>query len=160
MTGPTTDAYGLGGHMGGAPGTVPLDGLRSFLAALFEAAGYRSPDAELVADSLSDADARGIASHGTIRTRVYIDRARHGLVDVAAVPAVSGSGPCATVDARNAPGHVAALAGMRTAVERARRHGIGAAGVHSSNHCGTLATSCARSPAPGWCASPRRTDPR
>lgn len=117
---------------------VEVADLRSFLSALFTAASYRPDDAELVADSLTDADARGITSHGCIRTRVYVERVRSRLVDPQAVPDVSGAGAAVSVSGNNAPGHVAALAGVQAVTNRALDTGVSVAGVSGSNHCGTL----------------------
>lgn len=119
---------------------VRLDDLRTFCRRLLEVAGLPGPAADLVADSLVDADARGIGSHGVLRTRIYAERLRAGLLDPAAAPVVVSehAGGC-LVDARNAIGHVGARAGVDLAIERATQGAAAVVGVRNSNHCGTLA---------------------
>jgi LDH2 family malate/lactate/ureidoglycolate dehydrogenase len=114
--------------------------LREHCSAVFRAAGLDSTTAELVADSLVDADARGIGSHGVTRTRIYAERLRGGMIDAAARPTVVSEKPGAVhVDASNAIGHLGAQAGTDAAIERAARGAVCVAGVANSNHCGTLA---------------------
>ena len=116
-----------------------LEAARIAVARILAAGGYPGGAAELVADSLVDAEARGIASHGISRTRIYVDRVRAGLVDAAAEPSVDNrSRACRTVDARNAPGQVAAQLAVTQVVDAADRWGIAMVGVVNSNHCGAL----------------------
>jgi LDH2 family malate/lactate/ureidoglycolate dehydrogenase len=116
-----------------------LEAARTAVARILAAGGYPQAAAELVADSLVDAEGRGIASHGVTRTRVYVERVRAGLVDASAEPSVAGgSRACLTVDARNSPGQVAAQAAVTHVVTAASRSGIGMVGVMNSNHCGAL----------------------
>jgi LDH2 family malate/lactate/ureidoglycolate dehydrogenase len=116
-----------------------LEAARTAVARILAAGGYPGEAADLVADSLVDAEARGIASHGITRTRVYVDRVRAGLVDASAEPvAGNGSRACRTVDARNSPGQVAAQVAVAQVVAAADRWGIGMVGVVNSNHCGAL----------------------
>jgi LDH2 family malate/lactate/ureidoglycolate dehydrogenase len=106
---------------------------------LLAAAGLDDDAAGLVADSLVDAEMRGIGSHGVTRVRIYVSRLRAGLVDAVARPAVvaesAGSG---TVDARNAMGHLGARAGVDLAADGAEASGAYVVGVVNSNHCGAL----------------------
>jgi LDH2 family malate/lactate/ureidoglycolate dehydrogenase len=116
-----------------------LDEARAAVARLLVAGRYPGEAAQLVADSLVDAEARGIASHGITRTRVYVDRVRAGLVDPSAEPSVDNlSRACRLVDARNSPGQVAAQIAVAQVVAAAERWGIAMVGVVNSNHCGAL----------------------
>jgi LDH2 family malate/lactate/ureidoglycolate dehydrogenase len=113
--------------------------LRQHCSALLTAAGLDDEAADLVADSLVDAQMRGIASHGVTRLRIYTSRLRAGLVDAAARPAVVAQFPGGgTVDAGNAMGHLGARAGVDLAVDGAETSGAYVAGVLNSNHCGAL----------------------
>jgi len=110
-----------------------VDELRDFCRRILAGVGYPEQVAALVADSLVDAEARGISSHGVVRTL-------QGMLDAHAEPeVVSETAAMARVDARNAIGHVGALAGLEAAMSRAENVGVGVAGVFNSNHCGTLA---------------------
>jgi LDH2 family malate/lactate/ureidoglycolate dehydrogenase len=113
--------------------------LQQHCSALLAAAGLDGEAAGLVADSLVDAEMRGIASHGVTRARIYAGRLRAGLVDPAARPVVVAQFPGGgTVDARNAMGHLGACAGVDLAVDGAETNGAHVVGVINSNHCGAL----------------------
>lgn len=119
---------------------VPLGSLRSACGLLLESAGLDAEAAALVADSLVDAEARGIRSHGVSRLPIYASRVRRDMIDARAIPTVVRDRPSGVlVDAHNAIGHVAARAGVDLAVQRARTYGSCVVGVRNSNHCGTLA---------------------
>lgn len=120
------------------PSRVPAAHLLAFACDALRACGLAPDTAALVADTLVDADARGIGSHGIVRLPIYVKRLRSGLVDAAAVPTVSMNGAVATVDGRNCIGALAARTGMEAAVGLASHLGVGMALVNHSNHCGAL----------------------
>ena len=117
---------------------VPAAELSSFADDALRACGLGSEPAALVADTLVDADIRGIQSHGIVRLPIYAKRLRSGLVDAAAEPSVAVEGAVARVDGRNAVGALAAREGMDAAVALSARMGVGIAFVNHSNHCGAL----------------------
>jgi LDH2 family malate/lactate/ureidoglycolate dehydrogenase len=122
------------------PCRVALDDLRQHCAAVLEGAGLAPAAAHLVADSLVDAEARGVASHGVNRTRIYSERLRAGMLDPGAEPqVVKETAGGVLVDAQNAIGHVGARAGLDRAVAAAEAGAVSAVGVRNSNHCGMLA---------------------
>lgn len=117
-----------------------LDALRDQCSDVLVRAGLAVESANLVADSLVDAEARGIASHGVARTRIYAERLRAGLLDASASPTViKESVGGVFIDAHNAIGHVGALAGIEAAIDRATNGAAVVVGVSNSNHCGALA---------------------
>jgi LDH2 family malate/lactate/ureidoglycolate dehydrogenase len=141
-----SDVTGAGRGEGEAIARSPMnvlvrtDELLAHCTAILRAAGLGASTANLVADSLVDAEARGIGSHGVTRTRIYCERIRGGMLDPDARPVVVAEGPGSVhLDARNAIGHVGAQAGLDAAVERALIGAVCVAGVAGSNHCGTLA---------------------
>jgi ureidoglycolate dehydrogenase (NAD+) len=103
-------------------------------------AGASAADAAVCAESLVAADLRGVHSHGTLRTGIYIDRLRAGSIDPGArlVP-VHDLGAVVVADAQHGLGVAMAVRAMDLAVERARAHGVGVVGVRNGNHCGMLA---------------------
>jgi LDH2 family malate/lactate/ureidoglycolate dehydrogenase len=114
------------------------DHLRNFGARVLETLGVPSADAALVADSLVQADLWGHGSHGMLRLPWYAARLRTGAMTAAADPAVlADTGPLVLLDGRDGVGQVLIERARVLAVERARRHGIGAVGVRNSNHFGT-----------------------
>lgn len=120
--------------------TVLMKNLFDHCIDVLQRAGLRRSPSELVADSLVDAEARGIRSHGVVRLRIYTDRIRAGLIDVNAEPTVIKETDCSVhIDARNAIGHAGAVKGIDCAIAKAVHGAVGVAGVRNSNHCGTLA---------------------
>jgi ureidoglycolate dehydrogenase (NAD+) len=125
--------------MGAGEVVLSPGALREHCTWLLAAAGLDRDAAGLVADSLVDAEMRGIGSHGVTRVRIYASRLREGLVDARARPTVVARFPGGgTVDARNAMGHLGARAGVDLAADGAEGGGACVVGVLNSNHCGAL----------------------
>lgn len=153
-------AYTRGQTATGPPQRVSLEEVRAHCAAVLQSAGLIAPASELVADSLVDAEARGIPSHGVTRTRIYSERLKAGMLDGAAQPTIVREDTASVhLDARNAIGHVGANAGMELAIERAKGGAVGAVGVSNSNHCGTLAYFTRRAARAGVVAIAMSTAP-
>lgn len=118
----------------------PFEVLKDFAGRVLKAAGVDPQESEIVADNLITANLRGIDSHGIVRLPQYVERLEAGLIaprtridDVRDAPAAC------VLDANNGWGAVAGLAGMRRAIEKARRSGVGVAVVRNSNHFGIAA---------------------
>lgn len=95
------------------------------------------PRADDVADVLLEASLLGVHTHGLRLMKSYVDELDRGVALAAAVPTeVRDTGPVVLLDAGDALGVVAGLHGAETAVERARRFGVGVVGVRRSNHFG------------------------
>jgi LDH2 family malate/lactate/ureidoglycolate dehydrogenase len=124
--------------------------LRAFSAAVLTASGVPDDDAALVADSLVQADLWGHQSHGVLRLPWYVARLRSGAMNARTDPAVlSDTGPLVLLDGRDGIGQVLTEHARRTAVERARAHGVGVVGVRNSNHFGTAMYFTRRAAADG-----------
>jgi len=115
---------------------IAADRLRQWVTDLLVAWSYSADDAAYIADTLVDANLRGVDSHGVIRLGAYRARLDAGLVDPAATPLVTRAGATARVDANGAAGQIAARAATETARDAAREHGIAAVAVHRSAHFG------------------------
>jgi LDH2 family malate/lactate/ureidoglycolate dehydrogenase len=112
--------------------------LRDFGGRVLEALGVPTDDADLVADSLVQADLWGHGSHGMLRLPWYAARLRSGAMAAVTDPALLvDTGPLLLLDGRDGVGQVLTERARVLAVERARAHGIGAVGVRNSNHFGT-----------------------
>ncbi len=118
----------------------PAHRLKSVGVLLLEAAGVQDTHAELVADSLVEANLRGVDSHGIQHLGIYVERIRQGLVELhPTFPILSQSSGTALIDGQNALGQVAALRAMELAVSKALETGLALVGVRNTNHCGMLA---------------------
>lgn len=119
---------------------VRADELLAFATEVFGRCGMAAADARLLADSLVEADLRGVHSHGVLRVPEYVRKLTTGGVDPKGRPAVvQDAGACLVVDGGNSMGQIGAHFAMERVVERAQTTGIAAAAVRGSNHCGAMA---------------------
>jgi LDH2 family malate/lactate/ureidoglycolate dehydrogenase len=124
--------------------------LRTFGTEVLASLGVPEDDGALVADSLVQADLWGHQSHGFLRLPWYAARLRSGAMRAVPEPAVlSDTGPLLLLDGRDGIGQVLTEQARRTAVERARTHGVGVVGVRNSNHFGTAMYFTRRAAADG-----------
>jgi LDH2 family malate/lactate/ureidoglycolate dehydrogenase len=125
-----------------APGEAPVDAgkLLSLIVDIFERAGMPDDEAALVADALVLADLRGMHSHGVLRTTIYVDKIRGGGFRPGRKGrVVRETGGTVLLDGEDGIGQVLTIAAMDRAIDKARKNGIGAAGVFNSNHHGEAA---------------------
>jgi LDH2 family malate/lactate/ureidoglycolate dehydrogenase len=126
------------------PGTeqdrrVDAESLGTLVGAIFATCGMRADDARLLADSLVESDLRGIHSHGVLRVPDYVGKLTTGGVDPLGTPrVVGGRGAVVVVDGGNSMGQIGGTFAMERAIERAHEHGLGAAALRGSNHCGAM----------------------
>jgi LDH2 family malate/lactate/ureidoglycolate dehydrogenase/quinol monooxygenase YgiN len=107
---------------------------------LFERAGVREDEAQIVAHALVQADLRGMQSHGVLRIPIYVEKIRAGGFRAGHKgTVVSESVGTALLDAEDGLGQVVSLRAMDLAIEKAHATGIGAVGVLNSNHFGEAA---------------------
>lgn len=117
---------------------VKPEALVDYGSAVLRALGVPAGDAELVLDSLVQADLWGHQSHGVLRLPWYAARLRSGSMTARTEPDVLiDGGALLLLDGRAGVGQVLAETARREAVTRARENGIGVVGVRNSNHFGT-----------------------
>ncbi|MBI5877425.1 MAG: Ldh family oxidoreductase [Chloroflexi bacterium] len=115
--------------------TIQADALRDFVAQLFARAGIPEADAALVADSLIEADLRGVHSHGVMLIPGYIANIRAGRVNKQPKPSIVRETPSGVLmDGDNGMGQVIARQAMAKAIEKAKQSGVGVASVFHSTH--------------------------
>ena len=113
--------------------------LTELVTGIFCGAGASREHAAVVADNLVLADLRGVASHGVSRVMVYCDRLDSKLINVNPSFSFTQNGSAIVMDADNAMGAVAGIAGMDRAIEVAGQYGVAACAVGNSNHFGIAA---------------------
>src|ERR671918_2107030 len=95
---------------------INVDRLTALASAILGAAGVPKRDASIVAESLVDADLRGIHSHGVSRLRIYVERLRRGGNRPEGKPAfVSDAPSLAILDAHDLLAQVASASAVRVA---------------------------------------------
>lgn len=120
--------------------TVPAPELRALVSRVLASADVPEADAAVVAESLVEADLRGVHSHGVIRLPGYVASLSSGKVKARpSVAIVHQEGGQALMDGDNGMGQVAAAAATRRAIDLCREHGVGTVALRRSNHCGAMA---------------------
>ncbi|MEM3402746.1 MAG: Ldh family oxidoreductase [Candidatus Hadarchaeales archaeon] len=93
--------------------------------------------AKVTAEVLTEGDLRGFSSHGLLRLPYILRALRRGtIVANPEIKIVRETVATALVDGGHGLGHPVAARGMRIAIEKARRAGVGAVGVRHTNHFG------------------------
>jgi len=124
-------------------GRYSADLVKQLVASIVAAAGVPGADADILADSLVDADVHGVSTHGISRLNVYIQRIRKGLINPRAELRVTHRRPAAlTVDADNGLGQVQATKTLELLTPLARQNGVAAATIRNSQHFGALSYYC------------------
>ena len=104
-----------------------------------ESAGANSRMAEAAARHLVHAEAQGLPSHGMSRVPFYCSMLRKGRADGAAQPVMlADRAAVCLLDNRDGLPYVSAQWAIEEAIQRARRNGIGFAGIRNSAHVGVL----------------------
>lgn len=117
---------------------VPLPLLQQFCQEILQAVGLPAESAATVADSLAQADASGLFSHGAVRLLpVYTRRLRAGTMRTHPhIQVIRRRGSVALMDGDAGPGQVVGSRAMQLAMGMARENGVGVVGVRNSSHFG------------------------
>jgi (2R)-3-sulfolactate dehydrogenase (NADP+) len=104
-----------------------------------EKAGANSKMAEAAASHLVRAEEQGLPTHGMSRVPFYCGMLRKGRADGAAQPAMAAdrAGIC-LIDNRDGLPYVSVRWAVEEVIQRARRNGIGLAGIRNSAHVGVM----------------------
>ncbi len=104
-----------------------------------EKAGAHSKMAEAAARHLVRAEEQGLPSHGMSRVPFYCSMLRKARADGSAHPAMAAErGGACLIDNRDGLPYVSVEWAVEEAIQRARRNGIGFAGIRNSAHVGVL----------------------
>lgn len=119
---------------------VEQEDLNSFVRAVLSAVGVTDEHALHVADSLVEADLRGVESHGVARLEPYVKNFEAGGFSCDPDIHIEEVAPgIAMIDGDYGPGQSVGARAMDAAIDLAERNGIGTAFVANSNHFGTAA---------------------
>lgn len=118
---------------------LPHTLLRRLAADMLEAAGSDREGAEAVAESLVDANLRGVDSHGVMRLAGYLELIRAGKIRPRARPEViADRGATIVFEGNLAFGQLVARAATLAAMAKAKSHGIAIATAAGVEHVGRL----------------------
>lgn len=124
--------------LGGREMRVSVDGLKNFCTEVLKKNSIPEAEAEVIADSLVDANVIGVDSHGVTRLADYLKRLDDGIINRRTImERIRENETIALFDANNGWGQYAGKIAMFEAIKKAKRYGISAVGVMNSNHFGT-----------------------
>lgn len=102
-------------------------------------AGLSNEHAEIVADVLAFADAKGIHSHGAMRVEYYAERiAKQGINNNPNFKFEKTGPSSAIYHGDNGSGHVAAKLAMEEAIKMAKENGVAVVGMRKIAHSGAI----------------------
>ena len=111
---------------------------RHYLVEVFTKFGFNQDDSQLLADTLVDADLRGISSHGIQRLAWYRRMIKEGTIipqnKAKIIRELPGS---VLVDANQNMGQLATVLATQKIIEKAKKTGVAIAVIRNSNHFGT-----------------------
>lgn len=113
--------------------------LVSLAAAALERAGAHAAMARAAAEHIVRAEEQGLPTHGMSRVPFYCSMLKNGRADGAARASLkSERGAVCLIDNADALPYESCAWAVAEAIVRARRNGIGFAGITNSAHCGVL----------------------
>jgi LDH2 family malate/lactate/ureidoglycolate dehydrogenase len=116
---------------------VSAELLHRQITEVFASWGMSPEHAATAATVMVETDLSGVDSHGIGMLPTYQKYFAEGRLDPKAVPSiVRDNGPAILIDANRGMGHIASHQAMRAAMDKAKAHGMGVAGVTGSNHYG------------------------
>lgn len=116
---------------------INAETLESFMRDVFIGLGVPKDDAHIIAEVLIASDIRGIDTHGIQRCKMYFDRIKAGIYEVNTKIDIIKDGPTTALwDGNCGMGHVIAYKAMKTAIEKAKKYGLGSVAVRNSTHFG------------------------
>ncbi|MFX3616452.1 MAG: Ldh family oxidoreductase [Sporolactobacillus sp.] len=111
---------------------------RTYLQKVFAATGFSKENSHLLADTLVDADLRGISSHGIQRLAWYLDMVKeHTIEPKNEVKILKETPTSLLIDANKNMGQVACALAMHQLIEKTKKSVVSIAVIRNSNHFGT-----------------------
>jgi len=111
--------------------------LKTFCTRVLVKVGVPAQEAQVIVDSLLDADLRGIGSHGVLRLPTYVKRVRLGLMKAKAEYDYLADTPTITfIDGKLSFGQILGTVAIRIAIEKARKAGIALSVIRNGSHFG------------------------
>jgi LDH2 family malate/lactate/ureidoglycolate dehydrogenase len=107
---------------------------------VLEACGEIKENAEIVAENLIKADARGINTHGTYLLTPIWERANAKQLSLPTNAYIAvDEGATAVIDGGDGLGAVAGILAVKTAVQKAKQYGVASVLIRNTNNIGALA---------------------
>ena len=118
----------------------PASRLEAFITGVLTALGLPDMDAAVCAGRMTEADLRGVDTHGIFRLPHYCQRIRAGGINLRPrVHPVRENAVTALVDGDNGMGHVVVTYATQLAIQKASETGLAWVGTFNGNHAGAAA---------------------
>jgi len=119
--------------------TVKLSEIKQRVYNIFLKEGLSVEDAEIITEVLTDAQMKGIFTHGYVRVKKYVDCIRKGGIKPEGNPEIVCDLPSwALVDGKGGLGIVIAYKAAKIAIEKAKKTGVGIVNINNSHHLGPV----------------------
>ncbi len=116
---------------------VPVSKIYELMQRVFTELGVPESEAKICADVLIESDLSGIESHGVGRLKMYYDRIKAGVQFVETkIDVIQDFNAIAVWDGNHGMGHLISHRAMQSAIDRAKKFGIGCVAVRNSTHFG------------------------
>lgn len=123
--------------MGNGSILIPAEHLKNFTAEAFQRAGMSSSDAAIAAEVVTEADLRGLDSHGIIILPTYIQALMNGEINPRPnIKILKESRLHALMDGDLGMGQLVSVRGMKLCLDKARESGMGIVLAKRSCHFG------------------------
>lgn len=120
--------------------TIQAADLLELTAGILHNNGLPEPDARIVAESLVDADLRGVSSHGVLRMETYLQRLNNRVMNPTPEPKTISETPAtAVLDGDNGFGQVVSQRAVDILLAKTKDTPLAAVSVRNSNHFGAAA---------------------
>jgi LDH2 family malate/lactate/ureidoglycolate dehydrogenase len=117
--------------------SFPAKRLETFITSVLAALGLPEQDAAVCAARMTEADLRGVDTHGIFRLSQYCKRIRSGGINLRPrVHPVRENAVTALVDGDNGMGHVVLTYATQLAIRKASESGLAWVGTFNGNHAG------------------------
>ncbi|MFH0914384.1 MAG: Ldh family oxidoreductase [Chloroflexota bacterium] len=114
--------------------------LKGFCAEALAKVNVPEGDAAIIADTMVEAELRGVDTHGVMRLAPFIKMLSEGNMNPRPKLSIVKETPVtAVMDADNGAGNLVCVRAAEIAIEKAKKVGVGVIGVRNSTHCNALA---------------------
>lgn len=119
---------------------ITAESLRDLYYRMLLAVNTGEEEASITADVLIDADLHGLETHGALRVPAYMRVAKENVIEATQKPEIEWRrGAVSLINGNNGWGQPACKLAINEVITNAKNFGIGAVGIHNTNHIGTCA---------------------
>ncbi len=116
---------------------IPVEKIYNLMVEIFTKLGVPNDEAKICADVLIESDLSGIESHGVGRLKMYYDRVKAGIqFPKTTIDVINDFNAIAVWDGNHGMGQVISKLAMQSAIDKAKKYGIGCVTVRNSTHYG------------------------